>query len=299
VGVVGSGGAQSAIDPDLARPTTAEFLLHLEHRLFGWRWHFTGIDRRERDGVGLVNTGLTAQDYAVSYVTDPGIDIAGNAGYTQVPVYSRLASSFGRDRYLLTNPDVPAGRFQSAEIGFGRSGDGWFYSFEGMAYRGEGIGGSVGFRPEENDQGVVGDAFSSPNAGTFSRGRLFFDRAFVIKTSGAYRAPGGVNTGFVARYQDGQPFSRLLVATGLGQGVDLVQAYPRGGQRFTFTISLDARVEKSFAVGRRRVGLTLDAFNLLNNSKEVEEDVVTGPAFRTETLWQPARAFRVGARIAF
>lgn len=299
VATVGAGGAQGAIDPDLVRPSTAEFLLHVEHRLFGWRWHFTGIDRRERDNVGLVNTGLTAQDYAVSFVTDPGIDILGNAGYEQVPVYSRHAASFGRDRYLLTNPAMPAGRFQSAEIGFGRSGDGWYYSFEGMAYRGEGIGGSLGFRPEENDQGVLGESFTSPNAGTFSRGRLFFDRAFVIKTSGSYRAPGGVNTGFVARYQDGQPFSRLLVATGLGQGTDLVQVYPRGGQRFTFTISLDARVEKTFVTGKSRVGLTLDVFNLLDNRNEVEEDIVTGPAFRTETLWQPARAFRVGARIAF
>lgn len=299
VGAVGSGGAQGAIDPDLARPTTGEFLLHLEHVLFGWRWHFTGIDRREHDGVGLVNTGLTAQDYAVTFVTDPGIDIAGNAGYTQVPVYSRLPGNAGRDRYLLTNSAGPAGRFQSAEIGFGRSGDGWYYSFEGMAYRGEGTGGNLGFRPEENDQGVIGETFASPNAGTFARGRLFFDRAFVIKTSGAYRAPGNVTTGFVARYQDGQPFSRVLVATGLGQGADLVQVYPRGGQRFTFTISLDARVEKTFTVGRRRVGLMLDAFNLLNNSKEVEEDIVTGPAFRTETLWQPARAFRVGLRVSY
>lgn len=299
VAVIGSGGAQSTIDPDLARPTTGEFLLHLEHVLFGWRWHFTGIDRREREGVGLVNTGLSQQDYAVSFVTDPGIDIAGNAGYTQVPIYSRLPSSFGRDRYLLTNPAGPSGRFQSAEIGFGRAGDGWYYSFEGMAYRGEGTGGSLGFRPEENDQGVIGETFVSPNAGTFSRGRLVFDRAFVIKTSGAYRAPGGVTTGFVARYQDGQPFSRLLLATNLGQGIDLVQVYPRGGQRFTFTISLDARVEKTFSVGRRRVGLMLDGFNLLDTRNEVEEDVVTGPAFRTETLVQPARAFRVGVRVTF
>ena len=299
IGPAGAGSPGSAIDPDLERPTTGEFLISMEHVLFGWRWHFTGIDRRERDGVGLVNAGLASQDYAVRYVSDPGVDVAGNAGYTQVPIFSRLPGSFGRDRYLLTNPAGVPNRFQSAEIGFGRNGDGWAYSFEGMAYRGEGVGGSLGFRPEENDQGLLGDSFLSPNAGTFGRGRLFFDRAFVIKTSGYYRAPGDLDAGFVARYQDGQPFSRLLLPAGLGQGVEPVQTYPRGGQRYTFTISLDARVEKTFAAGGRRVGVFLEGFNLLDTRNEVEEDVVTGPGFRTSTLVQPARAFRVGARITY
>ncbi len=99
--------------------------------------------------------------------------------------------------------------------------------------------------------------------------------------------------------QDGQPFSRLVLADGLYQGRDFVQAIPRGGQRFTYTFTLDARVEKDVIIGRSRVGLLLEAFNLFDTTLEVEEDVVTGPDFRTITVVQPPRAVRVGVRVGF
>ena len=156
-----------------------------------------------------------------------------------------------------------------------------------------------GFESGENDQGILGEAFLTPNALTSADGRSFFDRAFVIKISGAYRAPGDVHVGMVARYQDGQPFSRLVLADGLFQGRDLVMAIPRGAQRFTYTFTLDARVEKDFTFGRRRVGLLLELFNLTDATIETEEYVVTGPTFRSVSAVQPPRAVRVGVRVAF
>jgi hypothetical protein len=109
-----------------------------------------------------------------------------------------------------------------------------------------------------------------------------------------------VSGSFVARYQDGQPFSRLIVANGLNQGTDIVQTYPRGGQRFTYTLTLDARlVAEWLLAGQRSMGFTVEAFNLLNMANEVEEDVVTGPAFRTVTAVQPPRVVRLGVRFRF
>jgi len=49
----------------------------------------------------------------------------------------------------------------------------------------------------------------------------------------------------------------------------------------------------------RTVGLTFDVFNLPNMVNEVEEDVMTGPSFRTVTAVQPPRAIRVGVRGTF
>lgn len=157
-----------------------------------------------------------------------------------------------------------------------------------------------GYRPDENDQGLLGEAFTNPNAATYARGRLFYDRAYVMKVMGAYTAPGPFRASFVARYQDGQPFSRVVVAEGLNQGAEIIHTYPRGLQRFTFTLTLDARAELQWRFGgRRSLGVAADAFNLLGTANEVEEDVVTGPGFRTVTAVQPPRVIRLGLRLRF
>jgi len=175
----------------------------------------------------------------------------------------------------------------------------WFFRFGGSAYRIESTGASRGFLSNENDQGLLGEAFLWPNALTSAEGRSFFDRAFVIKMSGAYRAPGDVRLGIVARYQDGLPFSRMVVADGVFQGRDLVMAIPRGAQRFTYMFTLDAKIEKDVTLGRRQVGVVFEAYNLTNATIEAEEYVVTGHAFRRVSAVQPPRAVRVGLRLAF
>jgi hypothetical protein len=287
----------SVIDPDLRRPTTREFLIGIEHVIGPWRWRITGIDRREHDPIGLVNVGVTAADYTVTFIDDPGVDVAGNSGTGPLPIYNR--TSFRQDRYTLTNVGEPS-RYQGVEIGVDRElSERWSLAFGGTAYRSEGTGASRGYQANENDQGVLGEAFLTQNAGTFAYGRLFFDRAYVIKVSGRYRAPGDVRLAVASRYQDGQPFSRLVIADGLNQGAEIIQTYPRGGQRFTYTLTLDMKVDKEVRLGRARIGAALEVFNLLNTDNEVEEDIVTGPAFRTITAIQPPRAFRVRLRVGF
>ena len=176
----------------------------------------------------------------------------------------------------------------------------WFFRFGGSAYLSDGVGVNRGYRADENEHGGLGEVFLTPNATTNARGRLFYDRAFVMKVLGSHTGPGPLVASFVARYQDGQPFARLVVADGLTQGVEVVQAYPRGGQRFHYTLTLDARAELRWKVGRRgAVGVALEVFNLPNLAQEIEEDIVTGPAFRTITAVQPPRVMRVGLRVGF
>jgi len=301
IGLCCAGGEASRIDGQLQRPTTREFRIGAEDVVFGWRWSITGIDRRENNLVGLVNTGVTGDDYTATYVSDPGIDILGNSGYEQLPIYNRRPETLGHDRFVLTNPDIQATRHQAFEVGLERAaGDRFIFRFGGTAYRTEGVGANRNYRADENDQGLLGEAFATPNARTNARGRLFYDRAFMMKVLGAYTGPGPVRGSFVARYQDGQPFARMVIAEGLTQGTDFVQAYPRGGQRFTYTLTLDARIEAEWPLGERRaLGVALDAFNLLDTANEVEEDVATGPGFRTITAVQPPRVLRLGLRFTF
>ena len=85
-----------------------------------------------------------------------------------------------------------------------------------------------------------------PTRPAYARGRLFSDRAFTMKWTTLYRFPHDFTVGGIARYQDGQPFSRLAVVPNLNQGTEGVQAYPNAGTRFTFNSTLDLRAQKGF-----------------------------------------------------
>jgi hypothetical protein len=301
VGPCCSGSVPNTIDPALEQPWTREFVIGVE-RVLGQALvlRLVGLDRRERHLVELVDVGVTDEDYTVLRVPDPGTDWVGGTTEQLLPVYDRHPESFGLDRYELTNPPDLGARFQGLELTIDSTpGRRWWMRFGASASRAEGSGGNRGFRVGENDQGVPGELGSTPNARTFARGRLFFDRAFAIKWAITYRAPRDIRAGAVARYQDGQPFARVVIAPDLAQGPEPIPAYPRGATRFTYTLTLDARVEKRLRVGPGLVALVLEGFNLLNAGNEVEEDVVSSASFRTATAVQPPRALRVGVRVDF
>jgi hypothetical protein len=318
---VGPGdGSIAGIDPALRPPRTRELVAGVEASPGnGWVLGLVGFDRRETDLVESIDVGVSASDYLVRYLPDPGGDIAGPQDDQLLPVLDRRPESFGLDRYLLTNPPDHTGLHQGVELRVEKALGARFALFAGAtASRTEFRGGNRGFRVTENDQGVVGELFDDPNADTYSLGRGFFDRAFTIKVAAAWRAPHGVRLGVVARYQDGQPFGRLVVVPDLAQGPEAIPATPRGqhfgrasttdpegraleaeGHRFSYTLTVDARVEKRFDLGPHRLALVAEAFNLLGLHNEVEENPVWGPSFRDPTAVQPPRALRLGARFEF
>jgi hypothetical protein len=121
-----------------------------------------------------------------------------------------------------------------------------------------------------------------------------------MKLSGVYQFPHAFTFGAVARYQDGQPFSRVTVAPNLNQGTEFVRAYPAGDARFMFTGTLDLRLQKRVTISKTALDLFVDAYNVLNMGNEVEERVVTGGlAFRDITAIQPPLAVHLGLRVSF
>lgn len=293
----GPGAPVAELDGGLAAPRTSEVVLAVERRSGAWTARFVGLYRRERDLLETVNVGVTSADYAVRTVPDPGGDILGTGDDQLLPVYERSRASFGADRYLLTNVSDDDAWHEGAEITLMRDGERFGLLFGATAHRSDGPNAWRGFRATENDPGFVGERRDGPNADTFGRGRVFSDRAYTIKVASRYAAPGDFRLGMVARYQDGQPFARLVIVRDLAQGAEAVQAVPNGRHRFEFAITLDARLEKGFRFGRTRVAAVAEAFNLLGNKHEVEEYVVTGEAFRTPTASQPPRVFRFGVRL--
>ena len=302
VAFAGPGGSRSSIDPDLAAPRADELVAGVEARLGpSTVVRFIGIDRRARRLIESVNVGVPRDRYRSFTVFDPGGDFATTADDQQLPIFDRDPASFGADQYVVTNAAGLGSRYQGVELVFDvRPAEGLRLLLGATAHRSEGSAANRGYRSDENDPSVPGELFDDPNADTFASGRLFFDRAYTIKIAAWYsRGRRGPRLGTILRYQDGQPFARLVVAPDLAQGSEAVRAIPNGRSRFAYTLSLDARAEQGIDVGRTRLSAVVEGFNLLGTAHEVEEDVLTGPAFRTPTAQQPPRALRLGLRLDF
>lgn len=298
----GTGGdsAFSAIDGDIERPVTDQFILQLTATPRpSLRFRVTGLARRHSSLIGVVNIGVPFSSYTMFTIADANADWVNPVDDQRLPVYERTRDTFGRDRYLLTNPDADPATMGAVVISAEVQQPRVLFRIGGTASASVGSGGNRGFTAIENDPGVPGELFTNPNAQSYARGRLFNDRAYTIKSLAIVRLPCAITAGTLLRYQDGQPFSRLAIVPFLNQGPEAIQAFPRGRSRFTYRATVDVRLQKSLTAGNASVDLIADAYNLANQSNEVEEYVVTGPRFREITAVQPPRAFHFGARVTF
>jgi len=296
----GRGPAIAGIDPSLRPPRTREWSagFELRHRQ-AVTWRAAASWRTETSVLGSVNTGVTAADYRTLFIQDENADWFGPADDHLLAVYDRLPASFGQDAFLLTNPSDNQTTYKGIEGTLTVRTRRLVLVFGAMAYKTRSWPGHLGFGPLENDQGIVGTVFEQPNATPVEQGSYFFDRSYVGKMSATYRAPGDIRVAFSARYQDGQPFSRVVVVPDLSTGPEMVHAYRTGRTRYTYTLTLDVRIEKGFSIGGTRSAVRLDIFNATRHRNEVEEDVLTTPLFRQSTAVQPPRTLRVGFRIDF
>ena len=288
----------STIDPDLKRPHMDELTVGFEGRPKPEMvFRLMAIGRLERNLINVVNVGVPESAYTVLPFSDPGL-----FGESQIlPVFNRPVSTFGADRYVLTNPTDPQTHqttFVGAELTGQRQTDRLFLLFGLTAGRSEGIAANRGFRAIENDAALLGEVFTNPNARTYAQGRLFNERGYTIKLATVYRFANDFRVGLAARYQDGEHFSRLVVAN-LNQGPELVRAFRNGRTRFTFTGTLDARVQKGFSSGTRRIALVLEGYNVLGMAYEIEEFQLTGPRSRATTAVQPPPSIHAGIRFEF
>ncbi len=257
------------------------------------------LARRESDLVAVMNVGVPLSSYSVIRIPDPGVDLVGSQDDQLLPAYNRSKASFGADRYLLMNPANDQATFVGVDATGETTTGNWFLLAGATAGRSEGWSGNRGFQAIENDQGILGELFTDPNATTYAKGRVFTERGYTIKLASVYRFPQDLRFGLLARYQDGQHFARLVIVPDLNQGPEAIRAFANGRTRFTFSCTVDARLQKGFRIGSSRLDVMLDAYNLLNTEIEVEEFPVTGPTSRLTAAVQPPRAIHVGFRLAF
>ncbi len=296
----GVDGGLTTVAPGIERPVTREFVVGIEVTPPRFvRTRFTAISRRRSHQVALHNLGVPVSSYDVFHVPDPGPVRNDPVDDQLLPIYNRAPDTFGLDRYELSNSDQPA-TFHGVTVIFDRASPRVYLAAAAAMGWTDAAAGNRGYGPAENDAGIVGELLTDPNATTHARGNVFADRQYDFRVATAYRLPHDVSFGVVARYQDGQPFSRMVLAPDLNQGADAIRAFRSGKSRFTFTGTLDIRVQKGIALpGGGRAALVIDGYNVINMDKEVEEWVLTGPDYRSPTLAQPPRAVHIGLRLSF
>jgi hypothetical protein len=284
----------SSLDPNLARPALVQTIIGLSVDRPRWGATISAIIRRESNLIQVEDPGA---QYTLIQVPDEGIDYPGPKTST-LDTYSRTPASFGLDHYVLTNPAGLTATFEGLDANVQIRSQYVVLAFGATAGLGDATNAVRGFRVDENDPGVL-DLAGNPNSLVNARGRPFYDRGYTGKLALAFRLPHDIGIGTIVRYQDGQPFSRLAVGTGLTQGPEPIRAYTPGRTRFSFVGSVDLRVQKDFVVGRGRFGVFLDVFDLFNTTREVEEIVATSPDFRDVSAVEPPRSVRIGLRLHF
>src|SRR5438874_1470973 len=246
--------SRAAFDAGVRRPHMDEIVTGFEARPTDRSFvRLSAIGRREHDLIGAVDVGVPESTYAVSFIRDAGVDLVGSQDDQLLPIYNRARSTFGADRYLVTNPSDHESSFVGADLTYQTQTEHLFLLMGATAGRSEGLSANRGFNAIENDQGVVGDVFIDPNARTYAQGRTFTERGYTLKWSGAYRFPRDATFGVVARYQDGQHFARLVIVPNLNQGPEAIRAFRNGRTRFTYTLTIDLRLQKQFTIGGCRL----------------------------------------------
>jgi hypothetical protein len=299
------GGPYSSVDPNLKRPYTDEFGLAAEQNLGpGIQAGVRLLERNSRRFVHTVNVGVPPSAYSPVTVIDPGDDgIPGTNDDRLLTVYNQNPGTLGQDRYLLTNPGLNS-TYKGVEANVtGHFAGQDFVSASFTAYKSEGET-NPGNSVLENDPGVIGTLFDSPNTTINSRGRVYFDRAYVAKITAHEQIPFGIQLTTIVAYFDGLPFGRKLIVPNLNQGPIFVMATPRGepgGFRTQFNMNFDQRASRDFQLRSMRMSLMLDTFNLLNLNRSLTEYDITGPLFaqRKPVVVENPRVFRVGARLTF
>ena len=213
-------GGIGRIDPELRRPYSDDLAAGVEaHPLAGLRLQLAGVAKWERQLLGVVNQSSLGPVYTTVPVADPGLNLLGPGDAQILPVANLVlpATGYRFDDVLVNVPAVTRrlGVKLTTEVIAGR----FYMLLAGTAYLAEGVAASQGFRGTENDQGLLGDVLLDPNTALFSSGRLFGDRAFTGKLTTVYRFPSSITCGAILRYQDGQPFARLLVVPDLNRGI--------------------------------------------------------------------------------
>src|SRR5262245_7739959 len=109
-------------------------------------FRFAALRRAKSRLIESVNVNVTRNDYVLLGIPDPYIDFVRPADDRILPMYDRKPSSFGRDRYVLTNPPDHTSRHEDFEMTLAKTAGRFRFLGKATAYRSESKTNYRGFR---------------------------------------------------------------------------------------------------------------------------------------------------------
>jgi carboxypeptidase family protein len=303
------GGSITTVDPALKQPYTDEVSAGVELEAPGRvRVSAMFIHRQARDLLAITQTAVP---FDTGYVGVPAVDPVTNQTVT---LFNERTLFLGRDAELVTNPSDFKTKFNGFEISAQRRFSQGYQFLTSYAYSTSDISRtsiSVSqYGGEEEGAGGVGfgsSAFLNPNQLiNNTSGPGFYDRTHSFKLGGSYDIQRvGVTLAATGKVQSGTPYGRILTLSNdangnaFNQGPITFFAEPRDAHRFPTLKTMDFRVAKFFNVGRQRLEVIGDFFNLFNVSTVTSVNPNSGTDFTHPTDILGPRVFRIGGRWTF
>jgi hypothetical protein len=283
----------ATVDPNLENDITDEITFGVEHELmrnfgigltYSWR-HYTNTTDDFRVGLSsaqFVPATLTAR-CGNSTCEEPSYTVT----YWQLP-FTRPAAT------ILRNYQGQNRRYHGLElVARKRFSDKWL------------MNGSVTWQSTRRHyEGGVDVDYQDPTNVAQQDGRPAgtLNARWIAKLSGMYQLPLGFSAAAFVNLRDGFPLNRHVRVTGRTGGLDTVDVYikPFATERYPTFKQVDARLDKTFSLGRTKLIASLDGFNVFNANVVLDrnERQNSTAANNIEEILAP-RIFRLGLRLTF
>jgi hypothetical protein len=291
--------SQLTVDPNLKNPYTDQFILAFEQQAgpsVGFAVNY--VHKRSEQQTAFPDIGGKYQ--LVPYTAPSG---------AIVPQVYRLTSGADSRLFQLRNDDRMFARYHGVEFDIKkRMSNRWQANFGLTLSKSTGRQGSSSARatPLTNQSSTAGVFAQNPNDYINSDGRLIGDRPVVLKTQFLYQMPWDIMTSFSFQHQSGKPiYSEIRVATavtGIPGATRIIAADSDGQDRTKTWQTLDARVEKSFKLGKTpQVAVFGDFLNLFNSdaNESVLDRRIGNSNYLVPSNFIAPRRLMVGAKFRF
>jgi hypothetical protein len=304
------------MDPDLKSPYLDEFNIGIERELFkdiklGVRY-IKKWDRNLMEDVDVSALNLDAlmrgddifsfwTNYAPITVTDD------YDGSTQT-FWNQVDTSIAWKGFI-TNPPGAEREYDGVEVTLEkRFSNNWSMNASYVYGKSQGLIGT-----DFDDSWSGASYFDTPNAHVNALGSFNLERRHQIKLNLLVRGPWGINMGAFYRMLAGRRYQRLIRSIDFGldlnQGTATVNAEERGTRKYPDLSILDLHLEKMFKIGKIRLSLFADVFNVfnINTATSIWARSSSGTTINgipvnfgdLDDIYDPPRIFRLGSRIEF
>jgi Carboxypeptidase regulatory-like domain/TonB dependent receptor len=288
-----SSGTNHTMDSGIKHPRLKQGILGVDHELF--KNFAVGVTGVWRDNDQFIDDVLTNGQFTTRVVTDPGPDgVAGTADdnpSTSITTYRQTNEPL-ENQFLITNVPEAFRRYRGVEFSANkRMGNNWSGQFSWVVSK---ITGNLDNTGNFGNTATFDDPNNDPRVQPFLSGPLTRDNRHIAKLLGLYKAPFDVTLSGIFFYTSGNRFARTVRVT-LPQGRPDLLIEPRGSQKLDDQPRLDVRAEKGLRFGgARRATVSIEAFNLFNNSAITSRTTRSSATYGRPTGVVSPRAFRVG-----